>query len=40
VARLLNCQPEEIIFTSGGTESNNHALKGIALAMQKEGHGL
>ncbi len=38
VARLLNCQPEEIIFTSGGTESNNHALKGIALAMQKEGN--
>jgi cysteine desulfurase len=30
VAALLNCTPEEIIFTSGGTESNNHAIKGIA----------
>lgn len=32
VSGLLNCQPEEIIFTSGGTESNNHAIKGIAYA--------
>ena len=30
VAALLNCAPEEIIFTSGGTESNNHAIKGVA----------
>jgi len=30
VARLINCRPEEIVFTSGGTESNNHAIKGIA----------
>jgi cysteine desulfurase len=29
VARLLNCTPQEIIFTSGGTESNNHAIRGI-----------
>ena len=27
VAALLNCRSEEIIFTSGGTESNNHAIK-------------
>jgi cysteine desulfurase len=32
VAGLLNCQAEEIVFTSGGTESNNHAIKGIAYA--------
>jgi cysteine desulfurase len=29
VAHLLGCSPEEIIFTSGGTESNNHAIKGV-----------
>jgi cysteine desulfurase len=32
VAALLGCQPAEVIFTSGGTESNNYALKGVALA--------
>ncbi|MBT3228936.1 MAG: cysteine desulfurase [Candidatus Marinimicrobia bacterium] len=30
VASLLGTQPEEVIFTSGGSESNNMALKGIA----------
>jgi len=30
VAALLNCHPSEIVFTSGGTESNNHAIKGLA----------
>lgn len=30
VAALLGCHPDEIIFTSGGTESNNHALRGLA----------
>ncbi len=37
VAGLLNCQAEEIIFTSGGTESNNHAIKGIAFARAGDG---
>ena len=38
VAKLLNCHPEEIIFTSGGSESNNMALKGVAEAHQKKGN--
>jgi cysteine desulfurase len=29
VAALLQCSPDEVVFTSGGTESNNHALKGV-----------
>ena len=31
LSSLLNCYPDEIIFTSGGTESNNMAIKGVAL---------
>jgi len=38
VATLLNCRPEEIIFTSGGTESNNFALKGCAQAFRYKGN--
>ena len=38
VASLLNCEAEEIIFTSGGTESNNHAVKGVALACRDKGN--
>ena len=37
VADLLACDPEEIIFTSGGTESNNQALKGLAWARHGRG---
>ncbi len=38
VADLINCGPEEIVFTSGGTESNNHAIKGIAAAKCGQGN--
>jgi cysteine desulfurase len=38
VAGLLNCSPEEVVFTSGGSESNNYALKGAALALRHRGN--
>ncbi len=38
VASLLNCDPSEIVFTSGGTESNNYAIKGAALKNQHRGN--
>ena len=38
VASLLNCEAKEIVFTSGGTESNNHAVKGVALACRDKGN--
>ncbi len=38
VAELVNCQPDEIVFTSGGTESNNFAIKGVALANKFKGN--
>lgn len=37
LAALINCNASEIIFTSGGTESNNYAIKGIALKNQNKG---
>jgi cysteine desulfurase len=37
VADLIGASPEEIIFTSCGTESNNTAVKGLALAQQSKG---
>jgi len=37
VAALLNCTPAEIVFTSGGTEANNYAIRGTALARQNQG---
>lgn len=37
VAKLLQCRPDEIVFTSGGTESNNYAIKGIARAHRSRG---
>lgn len=38
VAKLLNCKNEEIIFTSGGSESNNMAIKGVAFAHKEKGN--
>lgn len=38
IATFLNCKQDEIIFTSGGTESNNMALKGLAMAHKKKGN--
>lgn len=37
VARLLGCTPGEIVFTSGGSESNNQVLKGVFFARQAPG---
>jgi cysteine desulfurase len=38
VADLLNCLPDEVIFTSGGTEANNFAIKGLAFARSDLGN--
>jgi cysteine desulfurase len=38
VAEILNCRPTEIIFTGGGSESDNLALKGLAFTAQKKGN--
>ncbi|WP_405284000.1 cysteine desulfurase NifS [Methanobrevibacter sp.] len=37
VADAINAKPEEIIFTSGGSESDNLAIKGIAFKLAKKG---
>ncbi|HPQ60974.1 MAG TPA: cysteine desulfurase family protein [Syntrophales bacterium] len=38
VAALLRCKPGEVVFTSGGTESNNHAIRGVAWANRHRGN--
>lgn len=38
IARILNCKPNEIYFTAGGSESDNTAIKGIARANKKKGN--
>ncbi|MDZ7401125.1 MAG: aminotransferase class V-fold PLP-dependent enzyme [candidate division KSB1 bacterium] len=37
VAALINSEPEEIVFTASGSESNNFALKGVAFGNRKKG---
>ncbi|NOZ37788.1 MAG: aminotransferase class V-fold PLP-dependent enzyme [Gammaproteobacteria bacterium] len=37
LARLINARPRRIIFTGGGSEANNLALKGVAFARQSSG---
>ncbi len=38
VADMLGCKVDEIVFTSGGSESNNQAIKGAALAKREKGN--
>ena len=38
VARVLNCRPREVVFTGGGTESDNAAVVGVATALQETGN--
>jgi len=38
VAALINCSSDEIIFTSGGSESNNTAIKGVAFKYRNKGN--
>ncbi len=38
IAKLINCKPSELYFTSGGTESDNWALRGIANAYKEKGN--
>jgi cysteine desulfurase len=40
VANLLNCRPDEVVFTGGGSESNNYAIKGAAFANRDKGNHL
>jgi cysteine desulfurase len=40
VAQVINCVPREVVFTSCGTESDNLAIRGVALARQGEGKHL
>lgn len=35
IAQLINCRPEEVVFTSGGTESDNAIIKGVLEATEK-----
>lgn len=40
IAQLISADPREIVFTSGATESNNLAIKGVAFAHQNQGKHL
>ena len=38
IAGMLGCRPDEVIFTSGGSESNNYAIKGAAFGSRNRGN--
>jgi cysteine desulfurase len=38
VAGLIGCQQGDVVFTGGGTEADNHAIKGVALANRERGN--
>ncbi len=38
IAKMLHCEPDEVVFTSGGSESNNYAIKGAAFANRHRGN--
>ena len=38
IAKIINCKPNEIYFTAGGSESDNTAIKGIAYAYRNKGN--
>lgn len=40
VAAVIGAEPAEIVFTSGGTEADNHAILGVAAANEKKGRHL
>src|SRR2546422_2688036 len=39
MASILGCKPQELVFTSGGSESDNAALRGVAYAARRQGRG-
>src|SRR5207247_4737171 len=39
MAEVLGCKPQELVLTSGGSESDNLALRGAAYAARRQGHG-
>ncbi len=38
--RILGCSADQVVFTSGGSESNNHALKGVFFANRDQGRSV